>query len=143
MHQCGKVPHDSAELRKFIATTIVMGLVLYHLVCSLASHPWSLLTSYPCSLLTPHPSSLLTSSHPCYLPLHHNHVPPLHHNCALSLEDALPDGWTLRSGDGAERLTSGWPSKARNPLCRLGLSTSKQYPLRPQGCSVISEDPWI
>ena len=38
-------------------------------------------------------------------------------------EDALPDGWTLRSGDGTERLTSGWPRKARNPLCGLGIST--------------------
>ena len=39
---------------------------------------------------------------------------------ALSLEDALSDGWTLRSG---------WPLKARNPLCGLGLSTRNNYPV--------------
>ena len=39
-----QVPHDAAEVRKFIAITIEMGLVLYHIVCSLASHPCAILT---------------------------------------------------------------------------------------------------
>ena len=36
---------------------------------------------------------------------------------AHSLEDILPDGWTLRSGDGAEELTSGVATKGeQSPL---------------------------
>ena len=52
---------------------------------------------------------------------------------AHSLEDILPGGWTLRSGDGAEELTSGVATKA-TPEVNLQVSPDPEH--RLAGCVV-------
>ena len=47
---------------------------------------------------------------------------------AHSLEDILPDGWTLRSGDGAEELTSGVATKGEEPPLLIRATQEEQYP---------------
>ena len=47
---------------------------------------------------------------------------------AHSLEVILPDGWTLRSGDGAEELTSGVATKGEESPLLIRATQEEQYP---------------
>ena len=53
---------------------------------------------------------------------------------ALSLEDVLPDGCILRSGDRAEELTSGVATKREESPLRIRATQEEQYP------KAVSED---
>ena len=48
---------------------------------------------------------------------------------AHSLEDILPDGWTLRSGDGAEELTSVVATKGEESPLLIRATQEEQYPM--------------
>ena len=47
---------------------------------------------------------------------------------AHPLEDVLLDGWTMRSGDGAEELTSGVATKREESPLRISATQEEQYP---------------